>query len=261
MTVPDRTGTGQVTVVVNADDFGQSVGINRGILRAHREGIVTSASLMVRGSAAQEAVVAARLHPGLAVGLHLDLGEWAVLDGTWEALYRVVDLEEPAEVEREMRRQVAAFRRLLGRWPTHLDSHQHVHLDEKVRPAATRIARELGVPLRNCSPGVAYRGDFYGQTVLGETMPQWISEERLVGLLRSLGPGVQEIACHPASTANLEVDLPATAYREERLKETHVLCAPTVRTAISELGIRLLSFADLQREALSGCPVGGRIAT
>jgi chitin disaccharide deacetylase len=234
-----------VILVVNADDFGQSAAINRGVVRAHREGIVTSASLMVRGAAADEAAAATRGLPALAVGLHLDLGEWAVRDGAWVTRYQVVDLERPVDIEREMRRQVATFRHLMGRWPTHVDSHQHVHLRDEVRPSAMKIAGELGVPLRRCSAGVRYVGEFYGQTASGEKRPEWISEARLVALVGSLGPGVHELVCHPALATNPDIDLPASTYREERLKETEVLCAPAVMARISQLGIRLRSFASL----------------
>lgn len=243
-----------VIVIVNADDFGQSEAINRGIVHAHREGIVTSASLMVRGSAARTAAAAARGLPGLAVGLHLDLGEWAVRDGAWVTRYQVIDLQRTFEVEREMRRQVAEFRELTGRWPTHVDSHQHVHLRDTVRPAAMKIAGELGVPLRRCSPRVGYVGGFYGQTAEGEKKPGWISEERLVSLLRALDPGIHELVCHPALTTCPESDLPDTTYREERLEETEVLCAPAVMAAVSELGIRLRSFASLRHRRARTLP-------
>src|SRR5919198_2830696 len=60
-------------LIVNADDFGRSRAINEAVARAHREGILTSASLMVNGEAAGEAVDLARQHPRLGVGLHLSL--------------------------------------------------------------------------------------------------------------------------------------------------------------------------------------------
>ena len=63
-------------LIVNADDFGQSRGINRGITEAHEQGIVTSASLMVRWPAAPEAAAYARSHGSLSLGLHFDFGEW-----------------------------------------------------------------------------------------------------------------------------------------------------------------------------------------
>src|SRR5262245_19549640 len=129
-------------LIVNADDFGQSPGVTRGIIRAHEEGLVTSASLMVRGSAAAQAGVYARQRPALSVGLHYDLGEWAYRGSGWVPVYEVVALEDAEAVRQEAARQLAAFRRLLGRDPTHLDSHQHVHRREPVRHILVELAAE-----------------------------------------------------------------------------------------------------------------------
>ena len=63
-------------LIVNADDFGYTEGVNRGILDAHDEGIVTSASLMVERPAAAEAAAHARERPGFGVGLHVELRSW-----------------------------------------------------------------------------------------------------------------------------------------------------------------------------------------
>src|SRR5579884_2450948 len=82
-------------LIVNADDFGRSFGINRGILTAHVRGIVTSASLMVRWDAAVEAAEIAREYSRLDLGLHFDAGEWVYRDGTWTPVYTVVDLTDP----------------------------------------------------------------------------------------------------------------------------------------------------------------------
>jgi glycosyltransferase involved in cell wall biosynthesis len=91
-------------VIVNADDFGLSAGINRGIVEAHERGIVTSTSLMVRGDAAAAAADYGRQDSRLSVGLHIDLAEWIYRDDAWSPLYQVVDLADPAAVEREVRR-------------------------------------------------------------------------------------------------------------------------------------------------------------
>src|SRR5207249_2598538 len=117
-------------LVVNADDFGYSPGINAGVLEAHRRGIVTSASLMVPRRAARELKT-------FGVGLHADFGEWRYENGGWVPLYAVVPLDSSELVERELRTQLARFRALVGREPTHLDSHQHVHAEE---PAASVFA-------------------------------------------------------------------------------------------------------------------------
>src|SRR5262245_54840774 len=97
----------QRQLIVNADDFGQSAGVNEGVLRAYDEGIVTSASLMVRWPAAAPAAVAARIRPGLSVGLHIDLGEWQRAAGEWIPLYQVVPLEDEEALNREVRSQLA----------------------------------------------------------------------------------------------------------------------------------------------------------
>src|SRR6267378_3443838 len=96
-------------LIVNADDFGQSPGVNRGIVTAHQRGIVTSTSMMVRWPAAAKAAELCRAHPRLSVGLHVDLGEWACRGGDWVAVYEVVPLDDPAAVAKEVGRQLAEF--------------------------------------------------------------------------------------------------------------------------------------------------------
>lgn len=143
---------GEKYLIVNADDFGQSLRINRGIIEAHERGIVTSASLMTRWVAAGEASLYAKDHPELSIGLHLDLGEWVHRAGAWEPLYTVVPLEDKSAIEREIARQLDTFRWLVGRDPTHMNSHQDVHMREPVRSIALQICESLGVPLRNLCP-------------------------------------------------------------------------------------------------------------
>src|SRR3712207_4709946 len=109
-------------VIVNADDFGQTVGINAGVRRAHERGILTSASLMVRWAAAADAADYARTRPDLSVGLHVDLGEWEYEAGVWTTRYDVIPIDDEGAVREEVERQVNAFRRLAHRDPTHLDS-------------------------------------------------------------------------------------------------------------------------------------------
>src|SRR6185503_13954375 len=77
------------SLIVNADDFGLSPGVNAGVARTHEQGILTSASLMVRRPAAAAAAEYAQGTPALGVGLHVDLGEWARIDGEWKAVYEV----------------------------------------------------------------------------------------------------------------------------------------------------------------------------
>jgi predicted glycoside hydrolase/deacetylase ChbG (UPF0249 family) len=229
-------------LIVNADDFGQSSGVNEGIITAHERGIVTSASLMVRWPAAAEATDYARKHAPLSLGLHLDLGEWIYRNGTWLPLYEVVSASDAAAVAREIERQFTAFENLVGKSPTHLDSHQHCHREEPVRGLLADAARRLGVPLRGCHPAIRYCGDFYGQTDSGKSRPEAIAAEELLRIIKGLQPGCTELACHPGLG-----DLPEGMYRHERKREVETLCDPRVRAALHAEGIHLCSFADLLR--------------
>src|SRR5437899_1792394 len=110
-------------LIVNADDFGASVGVNRGIIDAHTDGVLTSASLMVTGRAAKEAVALSREHPALAVGLHWDV---------WGEDEREFDLGDARAVRDEFARQLDMFHALTDAAPTHVDSHRHAHREPGV---------------------------------------------------------------------------------------------------------------------------------
>jgi predicted glycoside hydrolase/deacetylase ChbG (UPF0249 family) len=213
-------------LIVNADDFGASDGVNRGIVEAHSDGIVTSTSLMVDGRAAAGAVALARSHPALAIGLHWDLDR--------------VDPADGAAVEAELARQLDAFQALLGRPPTHLDSHHHVHRRPDVAPIAERVAAPFGVPLRG-DGRVTFVGGFYGQWEWRVTDLEHISPEFLIWILRNeVGPGWTEISCHPGYAGGGF----ASAYLAEREVELATLKDPRVRAEIDALGIRLASYAE-----------------
>jgi chitin disaccharide deacetylase len=227
-------------LIVNADDFGLSSGVNRGIARAHDEGIVTSASAMVRRDAIEEAAELAQGWPRLSIGLHVDLSEWVYRDGEWAPLYEVVVAEDREAVEAEVAAQLSRFVALFGGQPTHLDSHQHRHLEEPVRSVVVEAGERLGIPVRSCTPGIEYRGDFYGQTAEGEPYPEAITVDSLVRLISSLPAGVTELGCHPAAEPEEE-----STYSSERPLELEVLCDPRVRGAVHETDIELRSFADV----------------
>jgi predicted glycoside hydrolase/deacetylase ChbG (UPF0249 family) len=227
-------------LIVNADDFGLTPGVNAGVMRAHEEGILTSASLMVRFPAATQAAEYARRAPGLSLGLHVDLGEWTYKGGEWETLYEVVSLEDPDAVVDEVGRQIEAFRRLTGRDPSHIDSHQHVHNWDPVVTSFRTLALALGVPLRHYTEGVAYCGDLYGQSTDGTPIPEAITPEALIGIIEGLAPGITELACHPGLGGDT-----GSTYDAERAQEVEVLCDPRVRAAIEREGVALRSFSDV----------------
>ena len=154
-------------LIINADDLGLTSGVNRGILRAFQDGIVTSASLLVTGSAFEEAVTLARQNRELDVGLHLTLVEERAVLGR-QALPTLVDETGRFprtsgeffrravlgriswdEVEREVAAQIARFQKA-GLRLSHINSHQHLHMFPPVLQIVRRLTRKMdNVWIRN----------------------------------------------------------------------------------------------------------------
>ena len=235
-------------LIVNADDFGRTAGLNRGIIESHERGIVTSATLMVHYPAAAEAGDYARAHPDFSVGLHFDLYEWEYdRQSGWISVYERVDHEDPAAIRTELDRQLALFERLAGQPPSHLDSHQHAHLSEPARAVVLETAERHRLSVRNSTPGIGYCGDFYGQTGRGEPYPDGISIEQLVRTIEALPEGWTELSCHPGYAGDMK-----TIYAAEREQELRTLCSPEVVRAIAAAGVQLCSFRDFRRSRSSG---------
>lgn len=218
-------------VIFNADDFGASRGINRGIIQAHVEGVLTSASLMTTGAAAAEAAVLAGEHPGLSVGLHWDV---------WGEDDRDFDLGNEAAVREEFRRQLDDFFRIMDRPPTHVDSHKHAHLVDGVLPIICELVQPLRIPVRGAGE-IQYIGGFYAQWEWQVTRLEHVSVEFLQRILDSeVNSAWTEIGCHPGF---LTPDFHST-YGIEREAEVSTLTDPRIRHTMAALGLRLAGFAD-----------------
>jgi predicted glycoside hydrolase/deacetylase ChbG (UPF0249 family) len=225
-------------LIVNGDDFGAGTGINRGILEAHRRGILTSTSLMVDMPAAEEAALLAREAPELSVGIHVDL--------TQEDGDPRVDFDHAERCRAELARQIERFRELLGQPPTHIDSHHNIHRKTSLRPLFVELAHAHGLPLREHSPA-RYFSSFYGQWG-GESHLEHIGPESLCRMLREMKDEVTELSCHPGF---VHADF-QSGYSAEREAEVRTLCDPAVRAAVDELGFRLIGFRDLPRIVAGG---------
>jgi len=154
-------------LIVNADDLGLTRAVNRGVVRAFQDGIVTSASLLVTGSAFEDAVAMAQQNPKLDVGLHLALLEERAVLGP-DVLPTLVDetgrfprtsgefIQRALlggiswhEVEQEIAAQIALFQKT-GLRLSHLNSHQHLHMFPPVFQIVRRLARGMdNVWIRN----------------------------------------------------------------------------------------------------------------
>jgi predicted glycoside hydrolase/deacetylase ChbG (UPF0249 family) len=218
-------------VIFNADDFGASTGINRGIVEAHERGVVTSASLMVTGRARAEAAAMARDHPALAVGLHWDV---------WGEDEREFDVGDERALRREIRRQLDEFYGLVGAPPTHVDSHKHAHLDDRALPVMRELVEPLGVPVRG-DGSVEFVGGFYAQWEWQVTELEHVSVGALEHILRNeTVDGWTEVSCHPGYRWP---DF-SSVYHAEREAELATLTDPAVRRTLDECGLRLASYAD-----------------
>ncbi|MFN2555484.1 MAG: carbohydrate deacetylase [Nitriliruptorales bacterium] len=227
-------------LIVNADDFGASRGVNRGIIEAHTNGIVTSASMMVTGRAVKEAVSLSREHPTLSVGLHWDV---------WGEDEREFDIHDVPAVRVEFQRQLDEFQRLMGGLPTHIDTHRHAHFFEHLTPVFEELVAPLDRPLRGSSK-VRFVGGFYAhwewldddlEPVIDHDL-EHVSVAYLEKLLRDeIGEGWTELSCHPGYVT----DDYRAVYLSEREAELTTLTHPRAKEVLDELGIQLVSYHDL----------------
>lgn len=244
-------------VIVTADDFGLSRGVVEGIIESHQQGIVTATSVMVAAPASEEAFRWARALPSLAAGLHFVLTFGAPV-GPPEPLAELLDergrfrrVESGAhararadQVRSELRAQLRRFEDGVGRPPTHIDGHHHVHVFPGVLRAVIEEAGRLGVPVR--APDGATRArlglerirttdafidGFYGDHV---------GEDALIGVLETLPEGTSELMCHPAREDDRLTEL--SAYVEPRYRELEALVSPRVKDTLARAGIELARY-------------------
>jgi len=236
-------------LIVNADDFGYSKGVNLGIIEAHREGIVSSATLMTTMSGADHAMELAKENKELGVGIHLVLdlgypvhpnvpslvnehGRFNKMDHLYEA--------EPDDIQKELTSQLEKFLSN-GRTPTHIDSHHHVHGHENVFPIVKALAEKYQLPMRKVDPAfdinpvktVEYFNDhFYGDE---------LDVHRLIEILQDVQKHeTAEIMVHPAYIDQEVLD--GSSYNLQRVKELDILTRREVRSFLEENNILLTTY-------------------
>jgi hopanoid biosynthesis associated protein HpnK len=284
-------------LILNADDFGMTLGVNDGIIRAHREGILTSATLMANGEAFDDAVESARANKELGVGCHLVLVGGKCV-ATKDSVASLVDaggnlpdslplfvakissgIIRIEEIEREFRAQIGRVR-AAGIEPTHLDTHKHTHAHPRVMEALGKVAKECGIarvrkPIENLrdswetsqAGGQGVSMQILAAGAVRAIAPQFTAISRRYGLLSpdhflglamtgQLSPtvlrsvigtvvdGTTEIMLHPGIC---DADLARSGSRLQKQREDELqgLLDPGVRSAVTERGIRLISYREL----------------
>jgi len=264
-------------LIVTADDFGLHRDVNEAVERAHSQGILNAASLMVSAPAAADAVERARRLRGLRVGLHLVLADGAATlpreripdlvdaDGRFGSAmardgFRFFFLPHVRkQLAAEIRAQFDAFAQT-GLPLDHVNAHKHFHLHPTVLSLILRIGREYGMravrlpreaggPLllrpwlallraRLRRAGIAHN-DF----VLGLSDTGAMDEATLLSAFERLPRGVVEMYLHPAVTSGAEVGASMAGYRHA--DELAALLSPRVRAAADHFAPQRGGFSDL----------------
>lgn len=215
-------------LIVNADDFGYTKGINRGIIESIEKGIVTSTSLMVYGAAAMEAT-GLNDYTNISVGLHFDANKI-----------------EDAKIPEEFDRQLNHFQEIMGKSPDHIDCH-------KMRPSSHQILKNLlqnyslqhGIPVRSLGHAKLIE-DFFGLNIDGSGQLDE-SKVSLVGLEKALSNvdnGFNELMCHVGYSDEGLRKL--SSYNDIREKELSTICSNEAKEIVEGMGIRLCSWREVK---------------
>ncbi len=281
MTAPPATTACSRRLIVNADDFGRSSAINRAVVRAHREGILTTTSLMVNEPAFQEAVDLARENPNLGVGLHLTLlcGHSAlgpdVLPGLVNS--RNEFSSAPAGTgfrffaQRRLRDQIrlelhAQFQKFRGTGLRldHVNGHLHLHLHPTVFAILMEDAARLGLErlrltfdpfwlnLRLASGRFGYRllHALIFHALSARARPVLARRgfrhtEYVFGLLQNACVDEDYVARLLPELPPGDSELYSHPSLTESVNEFEALVSPRVRAQVERLGIRLIRYQDL----------------
>lgn len=243
-------------LIINADDFGYSKGVNLGIIEAFQNGVVSSTTMMANMPGAEHAAELAKKNPGLGVGIHLVLTcgspvHHAVSSLTNEKgeFHHLKEIEQflvPEDVEKEFTSQFERFLSF-GLEPTHIDSHHHVHGLAEVYPVVEKLAQRYGLPVRKVSADSQHAShrllksvqyfnhEFYGNELTNQSLMEAIEK---AGLYETA-----EIMCHPAFID--EPLLAGSSYALQRVRELSILTDESIRRMISDKKMELVTYREV----------------
>lgn len=247
-------------MIVNADDFNLTRGVDRAILECHDRGIVSSTTFMVNLPVASSTVRELKKRKTLGVGLHLNvtfkspiLGAPKIKSltsghGSFRKMKEQLDgLPAASELFSEYSAQVQKFIKVFGRKPTHLDTHHQMHNHPFFLKVLTEAAKTFKVPMRtSCLLTQSallkkLKSPIATDYFFGNLTPEghWTAEPLEV-ILKNLPEGVSEIMCHPGV---VDADLKSvSSFTTGRAVEHRVFSAPRFRKILSDSGVRLVHF-------------------
>ncbi|HEY4390034.1 MAG TPA: ChbG/HpnK family deacetylase [Paenibacillus sp.] len=255
-------------VIINADDFGLSPAVNRGIIEAFQAGGITSTSLIVNMPGFDDAVQLAHSHPDLSVGLHFNLTYGRPVsnpasipslvkeDGAFhgEAIAREWDSRD---VSRELTAQWDRFVQT-GLRPTHLDSHHLLHQQHPaIYKLLARKAYHEGIPLRRSQishPPSGSQVPRMTDFILLDSYGGVEGRQRLRQHLVSLQEGVTEIVCHPGYVDEALIE--HSHWTDIREGELALFANPEVANTLAAIGVLPINYRVLQRRKT---PSGSRV--
>jgi len=250
-------------LIINADDFGYSPGINKGILISFRRGVITSTSLMINQPFTAEAVQIMKTYSDLHAGLHINLTRGTPV-GNPSEINSLIDKNGyfkkvehffagsimAAEVEKEVLAQLESFYNT-GLEATHLDAHQHVHRHPTVMKAIIKGARIYNIPVRNINKETRslliaekiptpdyFISNFYNE---GATLDNLRSV--LSFLAEKYPRGVVELMIHPGLK---DGNPQKSSYYSQRAEEFKILCSQGMKEILKEYQIELVDYLTLK---------------
>lgn len=275
-------------LIVNADDLGWTAGVNRGIAEAHRNGIVTSASLLANGMAFAQAVALARDVRGLGLGVHLNLNDGppvapresvptlvnhaGVFEGGPDGLLLKIATRGLSlrEVELEWSAQISKVRNA-GIEPTHLDGHKHVHMLPGLFEIALRLARRHGIgAIRVSHEASSLRAALStGERRTAVVLKQGVQARALKLLARDArqqaeraGVSTADYFCGIAQTGELTREGVARLLRSLPEGTTELMCHPGYADEVlRKTSTRLQDSRQKEVEILTDTEIGNLVAS
>jgi hopanoid biosynthesis associated protein HpnK len=256
-------------VIINADDFGLCEGVNRGIVKAHTEGLLTSAVIMANMPCAEEAVVMSRSLPGLGIGVHLNLTEGrplcqdertnCLLDATGEFKFRPGQLSLRSLVSIEVRRAIKAELQAQIQWVfdhgirlTHFDSHKHIHCFPVIFRIVSELAEQFGVS--------AIRWPLERQRFSNGSWPvpdkKGLAQSRMIGIMarmnryQNAGYFKTSDFIGIAHTGRISVSFLEAFARHHAAPITEIMTHPGFREGLDRIRTRLVEQRESELNAL-----------